>query len=404
MRGESLERATAGRVEDRAGADGAGHGGAVRCVVLDGGARRRCVAGVPLLQHPHGHALLHDLAVGARQRRRQLPVVRLRRRGVSTGTPASSAARRPIYRFYNTSTGTHFYTQSEIGEGLRHRDVPGLHLRRPGVLRAARRRPSGQHGALPLLQHEDRRALLHDQRRRARPRDRRHGRGSPTRAVAYYVYTSPTPSAAASDTTNAAPKATLAASATSVNVPGDVTLTATATDADGTIAKVQFYAGSSMIGESTTAPYTSQLPIARARHIQLPRASRSTTRAPRGARTPCRSRPRQAAAGPRATSRPKITLASSATSIRRAGLGDAHGDRVATPTARSRTSSSTTARASSRPSTAPPYTYTYNTSVAGTCDVHGRRARTTSAPRPRRTRSPSRRPAAPAAAARRCRR
>ena len=72
--------------------------------------------------------------------------------------------------------------------------------------------------------------------------------------VAYYVYTGPTPSGGG-DPGNAAPKATLSASSTSVSVPGAVTLNAAATDSDGTVAKVQFYSGTSMIGEVSSAPF-----------------------------------------------------------------------------------------------------------------------------------------------------
>jgi hypothetical protein len=38
--------------------------------------------------------------------------------------------------------------------------------------------------------------------------------------------------------------------------PGSITLTATATDADGSISKVDFYNGATLIGTATTSPYT----------------------------------------------------------------------------------------------------------------------------------------------------
>src|SRR5262249_55676847 len=38
--------------------------------------------------------------------------------------------------------------------------------------------------------------------------------------------------------------------------PADVTLTASAADNDGTVGKVDFYAGSQLIGTATSAPYT----------------------------------------------------------------------------------------------------------------------------------------------------
>ena len=38
--------------------------------------------------------------------------------------------------------------------------------------------------------------------------------------------------------------------------PGSITLTATATDADGSVSKVDFYNGATLIGTATTSPYT----------------------------------------------------------------------------------------------------------------------------------------------------
>jgi predicted phage tail protein len=38
--------------------------------------------------------------------------------------------------------------------------------------------------------------------------------------------------------------------------PADVSITATASDADGTIQKVEFYSGTTLLGSSTTAPYS----------------------------------------------------------------------------------------------------------------------------------------------------
>ncbi len=57
-------------------------------------------------------------------------------------------------------------------------------------------------------------------------------------------------------TTNAAPTAGLTTNGTSFTAPASVTLTATATDSDGTIAKVEFYNGSTLLGSDATAPYS----------------------------------------------------------------------------------------------------------------------------------------------------
>ncbi len=57
---------------------------------------------------------------------------------------------------------------------------------------------------------------------------------------------------------NIPPSVTIAAPAdnTTVTAPGIVDLTASASDTDGTVAKVEFFAGATKIGESTAAPFT----------------------------------------------------------------------------------------------------------------------------------------------------
>jgi hypothetical protein len=59
-------------------------------------------------------------------------------------------------------------------------------------------------------------------------------------------------------TTNAAPTVSLngAANGGSFHAPATVTLSATASDTDGSVTKVEFYVGAQKVGESTTAPYT----------------------------------------------------------------------------------------------------------------------------------------------------
>src|SRR5207237_1670578 len=57
---------------------------------------------------------------------------------------------------------------------------------------------------------------------------------------------------------NSPPSVALTSPATgaSFTAPASVTLTATASDSDGTVAKVAFYAGSTLLGTATAAPYT----------------------------------------------------------------------------------------------------------------------------------------------------
>ncbi|MFO1305802.1 MAG: DUF1800 family protein [Burkholderiales bacterium] len=55
---------------------------------------------------------------------------------------------------------------------------------------------------------------------------------------------------------NQSPVVSLSASASAINAGGTSTLTAAATDPDGTIAKVEFYDGATLLGTDTTAPYS----------------------------------------------------------------------------------------------------------------------------------------------------
>ncbi len=67
-----------------------------------------------------------------------------------------------------------------------------------------------------------------------------------------------TTSAAVSIIVNTPPTVSITAPAANAvfTAPANVTITATATDSDGTVAKVDFYAGAALIGTANTAPYT----------------------------------------------------------------------------------------------------------------------------------------------------
>ena len=47
-----------------------------------------------------------------------------------------------------------------------------------------------------------------------------------------------------------------------------MTLSATASDSDGTISKVEFYNGTTLLGTDTTSPYSYHMVIGRGRHVQ----------------------------------------------------------------------------------------------------------------------------------------
>ncbi|MBC6699260.1 Ig-like domain-containing protein [Hymenobacter puniceus] len=67
--------------------------------------------------------------------------------------------------------------------------------------------------------------------------------------------TGTTPTAPA-PTANVAPRAQLTTSASTLTAGGSVTLTATASDTDGSVSKVEFFQGTTKLGEDTSAPYT----------------------------------------------------------------------------------------------------------------------------------------------------
>ena len=56
--------------------------------------------------------------------------------------------------------------------------------------------------------------------------------------------------------TNQAPTVTLSSGANAIAAGGTTTLTATATDPDGTISRVEFYDGTTLIGNDTSSPFT----------------------------------------------------------------------------------------------------------------------------------------------------
>jgi uncharacterized protein (DUF1800 family) len=81
--------------------------------------------------------------------------------------------------------------------------------------------------------------------------DDQNAQGSSNTITVVATATAPPPSG-----TNNAPAVSLGASATALTVGSSTALTASAADSDGTIAKVMFYSGTTLLGQSTTPPYT----------------------------------------------------------------------------------------------------------------------------------------------------
>jgi hypothetical protein len=103
------------------------------------------VAGLSVLQHQDGHALLHDLGCGTRLViLNNYPQVRLRGRRLLGPTPASKQSTSPVYRFYNTHTPGRTSTRSPRSRRTTSSRLSRLHLRRPGCTNA--RRPTNDLG------------------------------------------------------------------------------------------------------------------------------------------------------------------------------------------------------------------------------------------------------------------
>jgi uncharacterized protein (DUF1800 family) len=108
---------------------------------------------------------------------------------------------------------------------------------------------------------------------------------------------------------NVAPKVTLAASATAVAVGQVVTLTAAPTDQDGTIAKVDFYQGGTLLGTKAAAPYTYAYTAAAAGNLSFT-ATATDDKLATGTSSPVAV---TVTAGPPTNQAPKVSLALSTT-------------------------------------------------------------------------------------------
>jgi uncharacterized protein (DUF1800 family) len=267
----------------------------------------------------------------------------------------------PVYRFYNTKTGTHFYTQSEGEKSYVIATYPVFTYEGPVYYAPP---TGGAGGTTPLFRFFNTKTGAHFYTTSADERD--HVTATwPWFAyenVAYYVYTGPTPSGGG-DPGNAPPKAVLSASATTVSVPGTVMLNAAATDTDGTIAKVQFYSGTSMIGEATAAPYALNYDVTAAGTYTFGAVAIDDKGASSASNT-VQVTASVGGGGPPGNVAPKVTLAASATTFVAPGS--------ATLTATASDTDGTVAsvkfyKGASLVSTAmsPPYTYTYTAPAAG---------------------------------------
>ncbi|MEP7181413.1 MAG: DUF1800 family protein [Betaproteobacteria bacterium] len=157
----------------------------------------------------------------------------------------------PVYRFYNIRTGTHFYTMSETEKNFVIANYPTLAFE--GAVYYAQ--PGSVAGATSLYRFYNTRTGAHFYTISALERDYVMATWPffAYEGTAYYVM--PTGSLTGPPGSNVAPKASIFASASQVSVPGTVTLTVTATDSDGTVMNVAIYNGSTKLADLTAPPY-----------------------------------------------------------------------------------------------------------------------------------------------------
>ena len=170
--------------------------------------------------------------------------------------PTSQAGQLPVYRFYNTRTGTHFYTQSEAEKNFVLVTYPVFAFEGPAYYAPA----TANSGNVPLFRFFNQNTGAHFFTTNAAERDMVLQRWPffAYEGTAYQVYQT----GAATPGVNVPPVAKLTVSPSSVpTVPAIVTLNVDASDPDGTVARVEYYSGATKIGETVVAPHSMNFPI-----------------------------------------------------------------------------------------------------------------------------------------------
>ena len=263
----------------------------------------------------------------------------------------------PVFRFYNNLTGTHFYTISTGERDYVLANFPAMLFEGPAFYAP----PTGGDARTPLYRFYNTRTNSHFYTTSAAERD--HVLATwPSftfEQVAFNVFTTPTPPAGSA---NAQPTGTLSSSMMQVNVPGSTTLTVDAKDPDGSVAKVEFYAGLNKFAEKTTAPFTATFNFTSSGDQQFSAIVYDN----RGASASSNLITVKAGTGaPIANVGPTVTLSASSTSIGvpgtttlSAAAADADGTVAKVAFFQGGTKVAEVA--------APPYSYVFNTSTAGT--------------------------------------
>jgi len=163
--------------------------------------------------------------------------------------PQSHLGDLPVYRFYNTARGTHFYTQSEAEKNFVLATYPVFAFEGPAYYAPA---VEGA-GRVPLFRFFNTNTGAHFFTTNVAERDMVLQRWPffAYEGTAYQVYAS-----GAGTAINTLPITKLTVSPSAVPaVPAIVTLTADATDTDGIVARVEFLRNGVEVAEDLSAPY-----------------------------------------------------------------------------------------------------------------------------------------------------
>jgi hypothetical protein len=163
-----------------------------------------------------------------------------------------------VNRFYNVQTGTHFYTISPTEIAYIRANYPQYLFEGPVYYAPP---SAADDGRTALYRFYNQATGAHFFTASSSERD--HVIATYPQfiyeGVAYYAFGAPV--SPPGNPGNIAPKVSLVASAATIPVPGQVTLTATAFDDDGQVVKVMFYQGSTKLTEMTTTPYSYTLNV-----------------------------------------------------------------------------------------------------------------------------------------------
>ncbi|MBK6804741.1 MAG: DUF1800 family protein [Betaproteobacteria bacterium] len=223
--------------------------------------------------------------------------------------PASQGGQLPVYRFYNTRTGTHFYTQSEAEKDFVLVTYPVFAFEGPAYYAPA----GASQGNVPLFRFYNQNTGAHFFTTNAAERDMVLQRWPffAYEGTAYQVY----PTGAATPGVNLPPTAKLTVSPASVpSVPAIVTLNVEASDADGSVMRVEYYSGATKIGETVIAPHSMNYPITIAGSYSFSAIAYDNSNASTSTSTVAVN------AAVVANVAPKVTLATSTTSLPAPGV------------------------------------------------------------------------------------